>query len=286
MSSIIENTIYLGTRGESFKTLIAGLLKRGNLAPKYIDMLTNEDSMKLYSQGFTSSSANPTHNYEIFEQMGDVLIGTTIINYSYRRFPQLFCPSGLKVVARLKINLGAKEELSKYGEMLGFWDYISASNEERSRNKKSLLEDAFESFCGVTGYILDEGVRNGVGYPIVYDILTSIFDEMDISLKYEDLYDNITRLKETFDVNPTLGYVDYIIENNEDRNTPTIAKAAIFQGGSKKKKSARKLIRIIGTGSAFAQDDAKQKAAAMGIETMKREGIFKPPPPEYRFFCQ
>ena len=47
--------------------------------------------------------------------------------------------------------------------------------------------------------MLDKAFRTGVGYAIVYDILTDIFNEMPMSLAYEDLYDAKTRLKETFD---------------------------------------------------------------------------------------
>ena len=205
-------TIYLGSRGQDFKNMIVGLLKRGNLKAKYIDLLTDEKSLLAYGQAFTAVTADKVDNYERFEQIGDVTANKFIVWYAYRRFPQLDCTDGVKVVARLRINYGAKQFFAPLGEQLGFWPFISAAEDGvernmyyRNRNKKDLLEDCIEAFIGCTEYLLDKAFRPGVGYGIVYDILASIFDEIDMSLRYEDLYDAKTRLKETFDSYKNLG---------------------------------------------------------------------------------
>ena len=206
MESIEEEIIYLGPRGPSFKDLIVGLLTRGNLKPKYISMLTSEKNMGKYGQAFTAASANKKINYEMFEQIGDMAANSFIVSYSYRRFPQLLCPLGVKVVARLRINYGSKQSFAPIAEKLGFWDFISAQVDGvtkgikyRNRNKKDLLEDCLESFFGCTQELLDNEYRIGVGYAIVYDILKNIFDELPMSLDYYDLYDSKTIMKEIFD---------------------------------------------------------------------------------------
>jgi len=276
----IANPIYLGTRGIPFKTLISGLLKKGKVAPKYIQTLTDEESMKLYSQAFTSSTANAAFNYEIFEQLGDLCVNQFIVWYVYRRFPQLFCPLGDKVAARLGINYGAKGSLYMIADKLKFWDYISASQEQRDTNKKDLLEDAMESFCGVTAYILDKRTRSGVGYAIVYDILTDIFDNLPMSLAYEDLYDPKTRLKETFDrFKSSIGDVKYTYEKTDAGTT-----ASVWSVPSKG--SPPKNWVFLGRDSALAKKDSEKKAAAKAIKTLKEKGYYKEPPEEYKFFCQ
>jgi hypothetical protein len=59
----------------------------------------------------------------------------------------------------------------------------------------------------------------GVGYAIVYTILKSIFDNMNISLKYEDLYDAKTRLKELCDMYKTqLTNLNYKYEKDIQTN--------------------------------------------------------------------
>ena len=195
-----QTGIYLGSRGDDFKEFIASLLKKGGLKDRYIDLLTDEDSMKVYACAFTSELIDPVNNYQVLEQIGDLTGNKFIVNYMYDRFPQLDCVEGVKVVARLRINYGAKESFCEIARKYGFWKYISATNDLRQRVMKPLLEDVFEAFLGATERIIDRRKRVGVGYAIVYDILTTIFNDIDISLKYEDLYDSKTRLKELFDL--------------------------------------------------------------------------------------
>ena len=156
--------------------------------------------MALYSQAFTAASANSEKNYEFFEQIGDLAANQFLVSYTYRKYPQLQCAQGVKIVARVRINYGSKEKFAELADKLGFWRFISAVNKAREKSKKDLLEDTFEAFCGVTQWLLDSRIRIGVGYAILYSVLNSIYKEfVPISLRYEDLFDAKTRLKELFD---------------------------------------------------------------------------------------
>lgn len=299
------NNIYLGSRGDDFKKMITGLLERGKLKPKYIDMLTDKNSMKAYGNAFTGKSADPVKNYERFEQIGDVTANKFIVWYAYRRFPQLDCTAGVKVVARLRINYGAKQFFGPLGEKLGFWPFISAAEDGterntyyRVRNKKDLLEDCVESFIGCTEFLLDKAFRPGVGYGIIYDILADIFDEFEMSLKYEDLYDSKTRLKETFDGYKNLGGWHFINTRQEVESGYASAISVLYrmpegtpQYPIKKKQGDQVVVYPqngwvkIGRGEAAKKGDAEQRAAEQGIITLKLSGYYKDPPPEYKFFC-
>jgi dsRNA-specific ribonuclease len=272
----MNNAIYFGDRGTDFHNLIQGLLIRGNLKPKYIDLLTTTESMETYGAAFTSATANTNHNYEVFEQLGDLSANKFIVWYMYRRFPQLNCKLGVKVAARLRINYGAKKSFSKIASDLGFWKFISASEEERSCKMKPLLEDTLEAFIGATEYLLDAKLRNGVGYAIVYDILKNIFDKINISLEYNDLYDPKTRLKELFDYHPTkLGTLQYY-----DIKSDMLTTSIVYNVKSKNQRYK------IGEGVAALKADAQQKAATMALENLKYYGFSKEIPVEYSLFCQ
>lgn len=301
--------IYLGSRGVNFTQFITELLSR-SVKPKYMNILTNESSMKLYGHAFTASSADRKNNYERFEQLGDVSANAFIVWYAYRRFPQLDCTEGVKVVARLKINYGAKETFAPLAEKLGFWNFISAAEEGddkgmkyRSRHKKDLLEDTFESFVGCTEYILDRHYdMPGVGYGIVYTILRSIFDELPMSLRFEDLFDSKTRLKETFDAYPQLGSWVFIDSREEVQdNEYTIANSVLYQApsGTNQKPHRRKTgqgpkdfenipqqgwIRL-GSGSSSKKGEAQQRAAEEGLKKLKSMGFYREPPSDYLHFC-
>jgi len=292
MSSYDEQKgIYLGSRGNDFKDLIISVLKKGNLKKKYRDMLTDDASMSIYASAFTSEMVDPVNNYQVLEQVGDLTGNKFIVNYMYEKFPQLDCAEGVKVVARLRINYGAKQSFSEIARKLGFWPFISATNDLRQRKMKPLLEDVFEAFLGATERILDKKKRIGVGYAIVYDILATIFDEMDISLRYEDLYDPKTRLKELFDVHEdSLGPLIYK-ERKEDMIT--ISSVYRVEGAkyqerpdgtlNKKKIISGKEIKF-GEGYATLKSDAQQNAAAAGLENLNRQGWKKPIPEIYRKF--
>jgi len=301
-----REVVYLGSRDANFKRLITGLLNRGSLKPKYIEALTDESGMAAYGQAFTAYSVNEIDNYERYEQIGDVTANKFIVWYAYRRFPQLDCTEGVKVVARLRINYGAKESFAPLAEKLGFWDFISAAEDGtrrstavkyRNRHKKDLLEDTFEAFVGCTEYLLDKKYRPGVGYGIVYDILADIFDEIPISLRFVELFDSKTRLKETFDAFPELGQWTYIDLREEMGNEGyTMAISTIYQvppGINKKPyyrpgKSVDPLPQHewveLGKGTSSSKKDAQQKAAENGIQTLKRMGFYREPPEEYLHF--
>lgn len=279
MSSESQPEIYHGLRDSSFKTLIISLLKLGKLSDSTIEQITKEDNLKLFSRAFTASCADEINNYEMYEQLGDVTANKFIVWYCYRRFPQLKHPLGVKVVARLRINYGARQSFFKIGEMLGFWNYITASEETRGRKKKDLLEDCVESFCGVTEFLIDEIYnRPGMGNIVVYDILTSIFDRMPMSLKYEDLYDSKTRLKELFDFHKdVLGKLKYTNTRNPE--------SGLFTASAKIISESSKTLETIGTGVASKLKDAEQKAAEQGIYFMKhRYNLTKSVPKEYELF--
>ena len=283
--------IYLGPRDKSFESLIRSVIKKGNLKPKYIDMLTDEKSMDAYATAFSAASADPDKNYEVFEQLGDLSGNKFIVSYAYRRFPQLNCALGVQVVARLRIVYGSKAIFFKIAEDLGFWPYISAVETKhekagkkvkcRTKDKKDLLEDVFEAFLGATEFLIDTRIRQGAGYAIVYDILKGIFDDLDISLEYSALVDAKTRIKELFDTfkkNPRLqhlGSLKYMNDRDEMLVTSTVYR--VDEKGRRTK---------LGEGVAALQSDAEQRAAEQGLITMKREGYEKEVPQAYQQFCE
>ena len=278
--------IYRGPRGSSFKALISGLLQRSGMKQTYIDHLLSEDGMALYNTAFTAASADPVDNYEFLEQIGDMTANQFIVNYTYHKYPQLQSPQGVKIVARVRINHGSREKFARLGEDLGFWPFISADMNARESSKKDLLEDAFEAFCGATQWLLDQKIRVGIGYPIVYDLLSHVYDEMvPISLKYEDLFDAKTRLKELFDrsdVKSQIGDWQFLSdERNPDTRLTTSTLYVIPPGIRKKDERSRNRWYPIANGSAAKKINAEQIAASAGIEWLRARNYFKVIPKEY-----
>lgn len=269
-----------GPRGLVFKTFIQDLLRRSGMKTRYIDAVTSDTGMALYSRAFTHLSIDAEQNYEFLEILGDVTCNKIVVWYIKDRFPVLQNTAGVKVIARLRINLVSKKNFSLLAENLGFGDFISCEKEMKEQKGKALLEDVFEAFFGATELLLDSVVHPGAGYGICFKILKSIFDDLPISLKYEDLYDPITRLKETF---------DFYRSNNPGRQCPLLWGSMLFENTKTEKGQIVHLFQVdksthrkklLSIAEAPLLDDAKQMAASKALHMIEKEG-FRRPIPEY-----
>lgn len=272
MNNLTDN-IYRGPRGTEFKHLIFTLLQKGKVKQKYIDELLSDSNMRIYSIIFTDKTADPINNYEYYETLGDSTANNCIVWYLSRRFPQIFGAKCVKILARLKINYVSKTTFSSIAQTFNFWKFISASEAERASKMKPLLENVFEGFFGATQLILDNKFGIGSGYAICYNIIKHIYDDIPISLKYEDLFDAKTRLKELFDsekIKSSLGPLIYDNVKITDNLNETTVKA-----GS----------QILGKGTASLKTNAEQIASENALNHLATKGIFKPVPEEYKTFC-
>jgi len=293
--------IFYGDRRESFKNIVTNVLKKSNIKSKYIKILTSEESLNKYKDVFTSASVDPINNYEVYEQLGDITANKFIVCYAYKRFPCLKNTEGVKIVARLRINYGARASFQKIGEDLEFWNLISATVEERARKKKDLLEDCFEAFIGCTESIMDEQFMPGVGYNVVYSLLESIFNKIPMYLAYNKLYDAKTRLKELFDTHHNvIGSWKFIEEPRTKEDTTCVSRVyqiplgssnkspmvstTIVNNDQRTKNSPRADWVCIGEGVSCKKSDAQQKAAQNALNTLHREGFNKEIHPHYLKF--
>lgn len=267
----IDVPMYKGIRGQSFKNLITTILKRGKVSQQIIDMLLDEEGLKLYEVAFTHPSTDAEENYEYLEFLGDSVVNTAIVWYIARRFKQLQGSKGVKVMARLKINLISKKSFAECAQRLNIWDYISCSETIRQTNKRKVLEDVFEAFFGVTTFLMDSKVFHCSGYAVVYAIVASLFDEISISLKYEDLFDARTRIKELFDCNKDIGTLEY--DTIKDSNNVFTSKAYLVKHDSTRV--------YLGVGTGNTKVDSIQVASQQAIYSLKVMGVQLPIKPEY-----
>jgi dsRNA-specific ribonuclease len=294
MSKLDEDLpITYGIRDERFKTFLYSLLKKGKIKDKYINfLLEDKESIDLYAKAFTNPTANPEYNYEILEKIGDSTCNKIIMWYIYRKYPKLESkPQGLMVFSRLFHVLQSTETFCKLALELGFEKFITAGwmrlkdkyEEVLKINRNGVLEDCFEAFFGATELIIDRKIKEGVGYTICNEIFKGILRETNVqfpSIKYEELFDPITRLKELFDFNfegfGKLGkyvYEDIIQEN--DTKIKVVQIIYTNQTGIKK---------IIGTGSGSLKEKAKASAAISALEHFKKLGFQKKAPYDYKDF--
>jgi dsRNA-specific ribonuclease len=212
-----ETTIFSGwkTRKADFQKLVQKTLAKAMLKPEYLKAFTRPEAMENWERCFTHKTANKTNNYETSEALGD-RIAAIALNYHFtKRFPKLIRPDGkgVKYLARMQIVYGSKQIFASLAEELGFTDYIQSNEFERKNRQIDLQEDVFEAFFHVMFKFCEENAEF-TGYAPCCLLMNNLMAERPISLKWQDLWDAKTRLKETIDFlqnprNDPRNYVPY-----------------------------------------------------------------------------
>lgn len=267
---------------ESFREFICRILGMSRLKKKYVSILTNDENLSVYKSVFTHISIDPDNNYEFYEILGDVTLNKAIVWYLKERFPKLQNAAGVKIIARLRINMVSKKNFSTLASKLGFGNFIRAEEEFRMQREISLLEDVFEAFFGATEFLLDKILCPGAGYGICYHLIKTILETETISLRYEDLYDPITRLKETFDyyrpnvLGRSCPYIwgNMKFENHKNDDNHQVVK--LLQVDPHKQSSRR----VLATRITPLLDEGKQAVCLEYLAFLEKNG-YKRPIPEY-----
>jgi dsRNA-specific ribonuclease len=271
-----QSPIRRGVRGPEFKDFISRMVARGKLTEKYIDILSSDESMRVYEIAFTSASADPDNSYEILELLGDVTCNRSLLWYFQRKFfPNLSSKENVKILARMKIVYASKNVFSPIALRAGFLKFISAREEDFKYNFKSLCEDALEAFFGATEHLLDINIRNGVGGAICYDILASFLDEMVFETTYDKLLDNITRLKELGDAHPLFRNVPIKQIKYENKGHRKVDQFTVIVTVQASLVLMNDQIVPMAMGAGAEEQEAKANAALQVLQALNAVGIRK-----------
>jgi dsRNA-specific ribonuclease len=208
---------------DDFKIFLASLLARGNLKEGYITkILADPENIKLFRKAWThpsyvddlngnkeSETTRDSESYDLLETYGDGSIAEFMVYYIRWRFPDL---KSIKWVSRLKHTLVGGKMLGKLAikeKMDRFARYGRAMAEsmrkypDLAKNKDyySMMEDVLEAFCGALETIMTRDYSHGVFVEVIHAILRSFLANVEISLRYQDAFDAVTRLKELYESN-------------------------------------------------------------------------------------
>ena len=319
MSALSEQemaVVYSGSRGKDFKDLLLSVLELTSLNKKYYSKLLDEEGMMKFSAAFTHPSAADTTkrwtNYEWSEFTGDSIANHSVVEYIALRFPEFDGDSdAVRVGTRVKINTVSKATFCELARSLGFWPFISATMEFRTTKMRPLLEDSFEAFLGTLSHLVDRKIRTrdskgrvqlGAGFQFCFEIVRDVLDGVEIcgglpnadgvqlgKLRYDDLVDWITQLKELFDLREMqdqFGKVKYQCERVRNPDNPTESRCYtdVFASGGTAGTMRGRL--KMGHGTAALQADSKQQAAKHAVLYMRKQGYTRPMRPAYAKFCK
>ena len=239
----------------------------GNISDQDIDKILDNGGMEMYDVVFTHKSFDTEINYEALEFVGDAIANKSVAYYIFTKFPYLQQPKCVVILNKIKSHLISDKSFSKFGKKLGFWDFISTDGNTRDSQLLSILEDVFEAFMGLTELRVDQVFGRGIGGVICSNIVSKLLDETNIPVRYEDLLDAKTRLKELTDF-----YNDVKISYKSTFSDKKHHVDIQFRG------------KVIGSGEEFVLVRAEQIAAKKALRHLARLGYRKKIPRIYREF--
>ena len=245
------------------------LLSNANIPQARIKQLTSPANMTIFASAFTTAEINPDANYEWYEQLGDVVHASFIIDYIYERFPNLRSQGGVTIVARLRIAHCCRKAMAAIARRLGIEPLILASEAAKARNMDSLLEDVFEALIGALK-IVGDSIEKYMGNILVTRVLRQIYDSEPFDMRYETLVDAKTRLKEFHDAHTNLKLV------TSSSRPPGAAAPFTAQ--------VHLDTECIGVGQAWRLTDAQQQAAGAALTFLAGAGHTLRVPDEYKQF--
>jgi len=264
--------IHIGVRDQSFTDFIIYIFKIMKIDNAKITQYV-ENNLPMFYMACTSKSADNVNNYEIFEQMGDATIYKFLVYNTYRKYPQLYFNTGsVEIVARMKINLGSRDTLSKIAEQLGMWKFISASVDQLQKEKEKLLEDVFEALIGVVETIIIHDTSNsveqiGLAHTLTFQLLSVLFEPYELPIDYNVLVDSKNKLQGIFNhYKNDLGEKPHYSHEDTMRNNKKIHVIGVWYIN----KAGHKV--ILGNGSASSKSKAEKIAASEAIETLSNKG--------------
>lgn len=228
-----------------FKNFIISLLKRGNLDEVFCNELYTKHK-DIFKSVFTHRTYDPINNYEYYEFIGDSVLNACLSNYIIKWDPNIV---SVKYLTRLKHNITSKKQLSEIAHKLGFIDHIRFGKGDIKIKKqrgslyleciknemkidpiqdetyRSWLEDCLEAFIGAVSILIDKDAKYiGTGFVICYNIISDLMKDVQLSLRYEDVFDPTTRFKELCDkywgfINFIKGRQNKCIKNSERKDS-------------------------------------------------------------------
>lgn len=271
-----------GRRGKAFEAFIREIFKRTSVTAEYVDLYVGSH-IGCFEMAFTSSSADPVDNYELFEQMGDVTIGKYIVWDAYEKYPQFRGNSdAVEIVARMKIVFGSKAYLHAIAESLNMWQFAECSQSLAMSNKQELLEDMFEALIGAVEFVVKDKTDHqrsypGMAYQVVYELLSKLFEPYMMEINYEILVDVKNRLQGVFDeykhqIGGKPVYTSYQDGNGIHRSTVSL--------------NFRDMKDVLGEGAAKNKKESEKIAAEKAIEKLRSMKYVKTIPAIYQFFLK
>jgi dsRNA-specific ribonuclease len=213
------------TQPPSFNEFLKNLLRMTSLKDTLIDKLAEDSRFK---DIFKHNSYDSESNYIIYKFLGGYMLDMSVVYYIDWRFEGIVSPNWL---SKIKHFLTNKKHLGIIFKEKGGTQYVKYGDsfEEHINEKKQykFYQDVMKAFFGCLSLILMSPPYNllyGLSISISNDLIRKLFNTIEIDLKYEVIFDPITRLKNIYERKDLKWPINqsYIIEKIDDKTGKVI----------------------------------------------------------------
>lgn len=185
---------------DKIRTKIGELLRMCEGLPEEdIERVLDASSLRIFKSAFTHRSYDPVNNFEILEFIGDARLSYVLTRYIRNRFPDVVSEEWL---TRLKHTLVSMKYFSDLTDRLGLHDLLITSVTVPQELSDATKDDLFESVFGAIAKVADDILGKGIGNHIAYNIIKTIFDDIPIRLRWDEIVDPTSRIKMVYDAIP------------------------------------------------------------------------------------
>ena len=189
------------------------LISRGKVEPEIAQTLLNPKGISLMKRAFTHWSIPDEYNYELLETLGDTTYNKAVTYLLRRRFPELNNdPNGNYKLSEASKLYKSKLKAPIFSDDLGLFrmaryrsliyqpqpdTFPKKINQLCMDNK--MKTDLFEAFIAAIEDLIDENLYQNLGYAIAYNIIESLFENIELTINLSETKTNKAKLKELID---------------------------------------------------------------------------------------
>lgn len=259
-----SNTIELD---KSFKKFIKRLLKIAKVKKDAVEILTDEVHLIEFREAFVHKSYSP-QNQNLLKFLGITVSDACVIDYLSLRFPDI---TSEKWLTNLKHNIVSGDTFFNFAKKYKFDRYILNSgvimDDKTSESYKNVMTSTVKALIGAIVTVVDAEKTRGVGYAVAFNLLERYLSSTEISLKYEDVFDSKSRLKEIYDRYRWKLKSSTEYSYDEESKIYT-AKIYAYPLGNKRQNPENK--KFIASGEGRKKIIAEQEAAGKALNVLKK----------------
>ena len=215
---------------------------------KFETFIKNDNAMFIMNSSFVSELVSPI-NYETLELIGDVVCAHFFTFYLYEKYDVY----DKAVITKLNAYFLSKTRQAIISNAMGLYNIVKVTSKERI--DIHVREDIFESFIGALNIALNIVFGKFVGDSIVYAVLESIFNNIEIDTK--NMW-NYTPYRDRLNtIISTMKYKIEYADKSENNGTWKVSiYRVIYTNNNQKEKR-----ELLGTGTAKTKTEAKEIAS-------------------------